>query len=65
MMTENENKSCILISANQHQPPPSLPRRGGTDTIGYLIIICRNLIISYLSVNGVTCSFPLGRLGWG
>ena len=27
MMTENENKSCILISANQHQPPPSLPRR--------------------------------------
>ena len=24
-------------TANCFQPPPSLPRRGGTDTIGYII----------------------------
>ena len=29
------------------QPPPNLPRRGGTDTIGYLIITHSNLIITH------------------
>ena len=42
-------------------PPPSLPRRGGTDTIGYMIVICRYLIISDLSINGVTSISPTGE----
>ena len=29
------------------QPPPNLPRRGGRDTIGYLIITHGNLIITH------------------
>ena len=28
-----------INSANEHQPPPNLPRRGGTDTIGHMIVI--------------------------
>ena len=79
-------------SAYCYQPPPSLPRRGGTNTIGYMIFVSNRLIINGLSVaivtvpplrgrlgggwsgyvvllglrsiSGVTCSFPLGRLGW-
>ena len=54
-----------------HQPPPNLPRRGGTDTIGYLIIICKHLIICDLSANRVTCISPSGEnerglmaIGW-
>ena len=43
------------------QPPPSLPRRGGTVTIDYLVIICRGLIISHLSVNGVIFISPTGE----
>ena len=42
------------------QPPPSLPRRGGTVTIDYLII-CRRLIISHLSANGVIFISPTGE----
>ena len=38
-------------SANQHQPPPSLPRRGGTDTLD-----CQWLIRL-----GVTCISPTGE----
>ena len=54
-----------------HQPPPNLPCRGGTDTIGYLIIICKHLIICDLSANRVTCISPSGEnerglmaIGW-
>ena len=43
------------------QPPPSLPRRGGTVTIDYLVIICRGLIISHLSVIGVIFISPTGE----
>ena len=38
-------------SANQHQPPPNLPRRGGTDTLD-----CQWLIRL-----GVTCISPTGE----
>ena len=27
-----------VTPANHHQPPPSLPRRGGTDTLDWLIV---------------------------
>ena len=40
----------IKVVVTQHidiQPPPSLPRRGGRDTIGYLIITHGNLIITH------------------
>ena len=43
-------------SAYRQQPPPSLPRRGGTDSIGYLIITHSNLIIGDLSLTIVTCN---------
>ena len=39
------------------QPPPNLPRSGGTDTIDCMIV-------KGLSIIGVTSSFPWGRLGW-
>ena len=51
----------IYEKTNCHQPPPNLPRRGGTDTIGYLIIICKHLIICDLSANRVTCISPSGE----
>ena len=57
--------SYIKVVVTQHidiQPPPNLPRRGGTDTIGYLIITHGNLIITHsnliicdLSLTSVTC----------
>ena len=59
--------SCLYIKVvvTPHtaiQPPPSLPRRGGTDTIGYLIITHSNLIIGDLSLTIVTCnSQPLTK----
>ena len=55
-MAENGNKSDGISP-----PPPNLPRRGGTDTIGYLIIICKHLIICDLSANRVTCISPSGE----
>ena len=51
-MAENDNKSDGI---SPHLTPP---RRGGTDTIGYLIIICKHLIICDLSANRVTCISP-------
>ena len=55
----------IKVVVTQHidiQPPPNLPRRGGRDTIGYLIITHGNLIITHsnliigdLSLTRVTC----------
>ena len=46
-------KSCCY-SAYRHQPPPSLPRRGGTDTL-------ECLTISKISIFGVTCISPSGE----
>ena len=37
----------IITPHTAIQPPPNLPRRGGTDTIGYLIITHGNLIITH------------------
>ena len=48
-----------------HQPPPSLPRRGGTDSIGCMIVICSYLIINRLSIVIVIVPPLRGRLGGG
>ena len=56
-------RGTIIITLHTAiQPPPNLPRRGGTDTIGYLIITHSNLIITHsnliigdLSLTIVTC----------
>ena len=41
-------RGTIIITLHTAiQPPPNLPRRGGTDTIGYLIITHGNLIITH------------------
>ena len=41
-------RGTIIITLHPAiQPPPILPRRGGTDTIGYLIITHSNLIITH------------------
>ena len=52
----------IITPHTAIEPPPNLPRRGGTDTIGYLIITHGNLIITHsnliigdLSLTRVTC----------
>ena len=50
------NFSWYIWTAFRHQPPPNLPRRGGTDTIGYIIVIYRCLIIKHLSLTRVTCT---------
>ena len=54
--------TIIITLHTAIQPPPNLPRRGGTDTIGYLIITHGNLIITHsnliigdLSLTIVTC----------
>ena len=57
-------RGTIIITLHTAiQPPPNLPRRGGTDTIGYLIITHSNLIITHsnliigdLSLTIVTCN---------
>ena len=48
-----------------HQPPPILPRRGGTDTLASNIIVSSRLIISDLSIVIVTVPPLRGRLGGG
>ena len=56
-------RGTIIITLHTAiQPPPNLPRRGGTDTIGNLIITHGNLIITHgnliigdLSLTIVTC----------
>ena len=55
-----------------YQPPPSLPRRGGTDTIDCMTVVCSCLIIvcSYQIINRLSTAIvtvpPLrGRLGGG
>ena len=48
-----------------NQPPPSLPRWGGTDTIDCMIIVCSYLIINRLSTAIVTVPPLRGRLGGG
>ena len=41
-------RGTIIITLHTAiQPPPNLPRRGGTDTIGYLIITHSILIITH------------------
>ena len=54
-----------LYCCQSHQPPPSLPRWGGTDTIDCMIIVCSNLIIKRLSIAIVTVPPLRGRLGGG
>ena len=62
-----------IISANELQPPPNLPRRGGTVTIGSMIIACckrKFAHYNYQSINGLSKTAvtvpPLrGRLGGG
>ena len=60
-----EQVTIPIISANELQPPPSLPRRGGTDTIGYMIVVISHLIINGLSTAIVTVPPLRGRLGGG
>ena len=48
-----------------HQPPPILPRRGGTDTLASNIIVSSRLIISGLSKAIVSVPPLRGRLGGG
>ena len=65
----SENNACIRLrrwtKIKTHQPPPSLPRRGGTDTIGCMIIVCSYQIIKGLSIVIVTVPPLRGRLGGG
>ena len=50
--------------ASPIQPPPSLPRRGGTDTFGYMIFVSSRQIINGLSMAIVTVPPPKGRDGY-
>ena len=52
-------------SAYWLQPPPSLTRRGGTNTIGYMIFVSNRLIINGLSVAIVTVPPLRGEARWG
>ena len=64
-------RGTIIITLHTAiQPPPNLPRRGGTDTIdcmtvvcSCLIIVCSYQIINRLSTAIVTVPPQRGRLG--
>ena len=59
-------RGTIIITLHTAiQPPPNLPRRGGTDTIVSIIFVCSYQIINVLSIAIVTVPPQRGRLGGG
>ena len=57
--------TIIITPHTAIQPPPNLPRRGGTDTIVSIIVVSGYQIIIGLSIAIVTVPPLRGRLGGG